>query len=60
MKADWPNYLPHVTFSYNNTTHQNTDKPSYLLMFVQEPQLPVDFLLGRIQEPTDTVGNWLQ
>ncbi|KAJ8404435.1 hypothetical protein AAFF_G00337020 [Aldrovandia affinis] len=24
-KLDWPNYLPHVTFSYNTTIHQTTE-----------------------------------
>lgn len=60
-KPDWPSYLPHVTFSYNTTTHQTTGESPYLLMFGQEPQLPVDFLLGKIQEPIGgTIGDWLQ
>uniref|UniRef100_A0A8P4KCX1 Gypsy retrotransposon integrase-like protein 1 n=1 Tax=Dicentrarchus labrax TaxID=13489 RepID=A0A8P4KCX1_DICLA len=60
-KLDWPDYLPHVTFSYNTTTHQTTGESPYLLMFGQEPTLPVDFLLGRIQEPIGgTVNDWLQ
>ncbi|KAJ8414969.1 hypothetical protein AAFF_G00024920 [Aldrovandia affinis] len=60
-KLDWPNYLPHVTFSYNTTIHQTTGESPHLLMFGQEPQLPVDFLLGRIQEPNGgTVNDWLR
>ena len=60
-KLDWPNYLPHVTFSYNTTIHQTTGESPHLLMFGQEPSLPVDFLLGRIREPTGgTVHDWLQ
>ena len=59
-KPDWPNYLPHVTFCYNTTTHQTTGESPHLLMFGQEPSLPVDFLLGRIQEPAvGTVNDWL-
>ena len=60
-KLDWPNYLPQVTFSYNTTTHQTTGESPHLLMFGQEPSLPVDFLLGRIREPTGgTVNDWLR
>lgn len=60
-KLDWPTYLPHVLFSYNTTIHQTTGESPYLLMFGQEPKLPVDFLLGRIQEPTGgTTSDWLQ
>lgn len=59
-KHDWPIYLPHVTFSYNTTTHQTTGESPLLLMTGQEPQLPIDFLLGRIQEPTGgAVHEWM-
>ncbi|KAJ8399436.1 hypothetical protein AAFF_G00411480 [Aldrovandia affinis] len=40
-----------VTFSYNTTIHQSTGESPYLLMFGQEPQLPIDFLLGRVRNP---------
>lgn len=60
-KLDWPHYLPHVIFSYNTTPHQTTGESPHLLMFGQEPQLPVDFLLGSIQEPTrGTVHDWMR
>lgn len=49
-KSDWPMHLPQVTFSYNTTIHQTTGESPHLLMFGQEPRLPVDFLLGRVQE----------
>ncbi|KAJ8400334.1 hypothetical protein AAFF_G00397170 [Aldrovandia affinis] len=50
-----------VTFSYNTTIHQSTGESPYLLMFGQEPQLPIDFLLGRVGEPTEgRVDHWVQ
>uniref|UniRef100_A0A3P9KI47 Gypsy retrotransposon integrase-like protein 1 n=1 Tax=Oryzias latipes TaxID=8090 RepID=A0A3P9KI47_ORYLA len=51
QKHRWPEYLPQVLFSYNTTPHQSTGHSPFLLMFGREPQLPVDFLLGRIEEP---------
>ncbi|KAM6892521.1 retrovirus-related Pol polyprotein from transposon 412, partial [Xenentodon cancila] len=51
QKHRWPEYLPQVLFSYNTTPHQSTGYSPFLLMFGREPQLPVDFLLGRIKEP---------
>lgn len=51
QKHRWPEYLHQVLFSYNTTPHQSTGHSPFLLMFGREPQLPVDFLLGRIEEP---------
>ncbi|KAJ8405812.1 hypothetical protein AAFF_G00312490 [Aldrovandia affinis] len=52
QKREWTKYLPQVTFSsYNTTIHQSTGESPYLLMFGQEPQLPIDFLLGRVGNP---------
>ncbi len=49
-KCNWPDYLPQLVFNYN-TTHLSTGESPYMLMFGQELQLPVDFLLGPVQEP---------
>ena len=60
-KRDWASCLPHVVFCYNTTPHQTTGESPHLLMFGQEPQLPVDFLLGRIREPVGgRVCDWVQ
>ncbi len=45
-KRDWPSYLSQVVFAYNTTEHQSTGYCPYVLMFGQEPHLPVDFMLG--------------
>lgn len=51
LKRRWPEHLPQLVFSYNTAAHQTTGDSPYYLMFGQDPQLPVDFLLGRVQEP---------
>uniref|UniRef100_A0A3B1IT31 Gypsy retrotransposon integrase-like protein 1 n=1 Tax=Astyanax mexicanus TaxID=7994 RepID=A0A3B1IT31_ASTMX len=50
-KLDWAAHLPQVIFCYNTTPHQGTGESPYFLMFGQEPRLPIDFLLGRVQDP---------
>lgn len=60
-KRDWAACLPQVVFCYNTTPHQSTGESPHLLMFGQEPQLPVDFLLGRVREPVaGRVVDWIQ
>ncbi|XP_041862171.1 uncharacterized protein LOC121653037 [Melanotaenia boesemani] len=59
-KRDWSCYLASLTFSYNTTAHQSTGESPYFLMFGIEPQLPVDFLLGRVPDPTPgTINDWM-
>lgn len=59
-KGDWPFCLPQVLFAYNTTPHQATGESPFFLMFGQEPRLPVDFLLGRVQEPlAGGVNRWI-
>lgn len=59
-KRDWSCYLPHVIFSYNTTTHQSTGESPFFLMLGQNPQLPVDFLLGRVEEPVaGSTHDWI-
>uniref|UniRef100_A0A3B3SEI7 Gypsy retrotransposon integrase-like protein 1 n=1 Tax=Paramormyrops kingsleyae TaxID=1676925 RepID=A0A3B3SEI7_9TELE len=50
-KRDWHSCLPQLLYCYNTTPHQATGESPFFLMFGQEPRLPVDFLLGRVQEP---------
>ncbi len=59
-KRDWVSCLPQLLFSYNTTPHQATGESPHFLMFGQEPRLPVDFLLGRVQEPVaGRVHEWV-
>lgn len=61
QKHRWPEYLPQLLFNYNTTPHQSTGASPFLLMFGQEPQLPVDFLLGRVAEPAaGEVCDWVR
>uniref|UniRef100_A0A3B3IF94 Gypsy retrotransposon integrase-like protein 1 n=1 Tax=Oryzias latipes TaxID=8090 RepID=A0A3B3IF94_ORYLA len=60
-KRDWNVCLPQLLYSYNTTPHHSTGESPFFLMFGQEPRLPVDFLLGRVQEPVEgTVQEWVQ
>uniref|UniRef100_A0A8C2HMT4 Gypsy retrotransposon integrase-like protein 1 n=1 Tax=Cyprinus carpio TaxID=7962 RepID=A0A8C2HMT4_CYPCA len=59
-KRDWVSCLSQVIFCYNTTPHQVTGESPYYLMFGQEPQLPIDFLLGRVPEPAaGSVHSWV-
>ncbi|XP_048093787.1 uncharacterized protein LOC125291202 [Alosa alosa] len=61
QKSHWPEYLPQLVFSYNTTIHQSTGESPHFIMFGQEPQLPIDFLLGRVPEPEGgRVSEWVQ
>ena len=60
-KRKWPQLLPQLLFAYNTTVHHSTQHSPYELMFGQKPQLPVDHLLGNIEDegdspPTDWVA----
>lgn len=60
-KRDWHSCLPQVLYSYNTTPHQSTGESPYYLMFGPEPRLPVDFLLGRVQDPLGGgIHEWIQ
>lgn len=61
QKRHWPEHLPQLIFSYNATIHQSTGESPYFLMFGREPQLPVDFLLGRVEQPVaGGVCEWIK
>ncbi|KAL2102439.1 hypothetical protein ACEWY4_001607 [Coilia grayii] len=60
QKHDWASCLPQVVYCYNTTPHPTTGESPYFLMFGREPTLPIDFLLGRVQEPLPgTVQDWI-
>ncbi|KAL4004410.1 P2Y purinoceptor 4 [Sarotherodon galilaeus] len=59
-KRDWAACLPHVLFCYNSTPHQGTGESPFFLMFGRDPELPIDFLPGRIQDPVPgEVQDWV-
>lgn len=60
-KRDWHVCLPHVLYCYNTTPHQSTGESPFFLMFGQEPRLPLDFLLGRVENPVGgSIHEWVQ
>lgn len=60
-KRDWASCLPQLVFWYNTTPHQSTGESPHFLMFGQDPQQPVDFLLGRVRESeAGTVHDWVR
>ncbi|XP_025756135.1 uncharacterized protein LOC112842866 [Oreochromis niloticus] len=60
-EKDWNVCLPQLLYCYNTTPHQATGETPFLLMFGQEPRLPVDFLLGRVPDPINgDVHEWIQ
>lgn len=60
-KRDWHACLAHLLYCYNTTPHQSTGESPFLLMFGQEPRLPIDFLLGRVESPAAGFMNeWVQ
>lgn len=60
QKSDWTTALPQMVFCYNTTPHQSTGESPYFLMFGQDPKLPVDFMLGRVANPSPgTVNDWI-
>ena len=59
-KWDWATCLPQVLYCYNMTPHQGTSESPFFLLFGQEPRLPVDFLLGCVQDPIPgQVQDWV-
>lgn len=60
-KRDWHMCLPQVLYCYNTTPHQSTGESPFFLMFGQEPRLPLDFLLGRVESPVGgSIHEWVQ
>ena len=60
QNSRWPDFLPQRVLSYN-TIHQSTGESPNFLMFGQDPQLPINFLLGRVKEPRGgRIGDWIQ
>ena len=60
-KREWHSCLPQILYAYNTTPHQSTGESPFFLMFGREAKLPVDFLLGRVQDPVDgTISDWVR
>ena len=58
QKPRWPVHLPELVQAYNNTPHASTGFAPYILLFGQEPRLPVDDLLGRPAHTAAGAVDW--
>lgn len=60
QKREWHLCLPQILYAYNTTPHQSTGESLFFLMFGHEAGLPIDFLLGRMQDPVGgMVNDWI-
>ena len=58
-KRQWTVHLPQVIFAYNTTKHQSTGYSPHVLMFGQEPRLPIDCVLSVTGQPESwTAEEW--
>ena len=60
LKTKWPQYLPELVQAYNNTPHASTGFSPHFLLFGQEPQLPVDYRLGRAAPSAVGPTEWVR
>ena len=60
QKSKRPRYLPELVQAYNNTPHASTGFSPHFLLFGQEPQLPVDRLLGRTTTSAVGTTDWVR
>ena len=50
QKSDWKSYVPSLVHAYNCTRSEVTGFSPYYIMFGRHPRLPVDLLLGRVDD----------
>ena len=60
-KRKWPEYIKELVFSYNVTPHSSTGYSPYFLMYGRQPNLPIDFLLGKSNACNDIdIDRWIE
>ena len=58
-KSRWPEVLPELVYAYNCTPHSTTGYAPYFLFFGREPIIPLDQLLGGVQENDNEKDDWI-
>ena len=56
QKANWKDHVAAMTFAYNSTPHTSTGFSPHYLMFLREPKIPANLVVG-LEEDGDMVQN---
>ena len=59
QKSKWKDHLNSVVHGYNCTKNSSTGFSPFYLMFGRKPQLPIDLILGRVDEKTKSHKQYL-
>lgn len=60
QKRKWPEHLQELVYIYNATPHSSTGFSPYFLLFGRPPTLPLDHLLGRVENSTNqSIDEWI-
>ena len=59
-QKDWKDHLQNVLFAYQTVIHELTGYTPFLVMFGHSPSLPVDVMLGRMQQQKKKLPQYVQ
>ena len=61
QKRRWTEHLPELCVAYNATPHASTGYSPFYLLYGRDPRLPIDALLGNVEEENEdgSIDGWL-